>query len=178
VPERDPWVELLDGGRVGEAGAARARRRWLEAAAAEGATVAGLLLDLVGRDEPAVVGLAGGAAVSARVVGVGADVVVLHRGSGPLLLVPLRSVTTVQAPGPPPLGDRPAPEAPRLVDLLARSGEDEETVLLTLADGTVVTGVVEGAGADVVRVRPEDPARGPIYVSVASIGEAAVFRSG
>ena len=37
---------------------------------------------------------------------------------------------------------------------------------------------VRCAGADLVRVQPEDRSLGPTYVSVGSIGEAAVFRSG
>lgn len=178
VTEDDPWVELLDSARAGEAGASRARQRWLEAAAAEGATLAGVLLDLVGRDEPVTLGIEGGATAAAAVVGVGADVVVLDRRTGPLSLVPLDRITTVHTAGRPPLGDRPAPEGPHLVDLLARAGEREEVVVLTLRDRQVVTGVVDAVGADVVRVSPEDRRLGPTYVSVASIGEVDVFRSG
>jgi len=178
VSESDPWVELLDAGRVHEASAARSRQRWLEAAAVEGATLAGVLLDLVGRDDLVAVGVAGGATVSAEVVGVGADVVVLDRRTGPLSLVPLHRVTTVRVQGALPLGDREAPDGPRLVDLLARSGERQESVVLRLDDGAVVAGVVESAGADVLRVRAEDPVLGSTYVSVTSIGEAVVFRSG
>jgi len=178
VPEHDPWVERLDSARTREAGASRLRRRWLEAAATEGATLAGVLLDLVGRDDPVVLGIEGGATVSARVLGVGADVVVLDRRTGPLSLVPLHRVTTVRTPGAAPLGDRTPPDAPRFIDPLARSGERDELVVLDLVDGTVVSGVVEAAGVDVVRVRPEDRSLGPTYVSVGSIGEAVVFRSG
>jgi hypothetical protein len=179
VPEHDPWVELLDSGREHEAGAARAQRRWLEAAAAEGATLAGVLLDLAERGGPVSVGIAGGGLVRAEVAGVGADVVVLDRGSGALVLVPLRAVASVRTfEGSLPAGARPAPDGPHLVDLLARSGERQERVVLRLVDGTAVAGVVEAAGEDVVRIGAEDPSLGSTYVSVASIGEAAVFRSG
>jgi hypothetical protein len=178
VTEHDPWVELLDSARAGEAGASRARRRWLEASAAEGATLAGVLLDLVGRDDLVLLGIEGGATVSAQIVGVGADVVVFDRRTGPLFLVPLRRITTVHTSGRPPLGDRPPPDAPLLVDLLARTGDREEVVVLSLLDRTVVSGVVDVVGDDVVRVQPEDRSLGPTYVSVASIGEVAVFRSG
>ena len=51
-------------------------------------------------------------------------------------------------------------------------------MVLRLGDGTTVAGVVESVGVDVLRVRAEDPALGSTYVSVTSIGEAAVFRSG
>jgi hypothetical protein len=105
-------------------------------------------------------------------------VVVLDRRTGPLLLLPLRRVVTVRVHGALPLGDRPPPDGPSLVDLLARSGERGEAVVLRLDDGTTVSGVVEVAGADVLRVRAEDPALGATYVSVTSIGEAVVFRSG
>jgi hypothetical protein len=178
VTEHDPWLQLLDAGRIEEAGAARSRRRWLEAAAAEGATLAGVLVDLAERRADVVLGTGGGAVLSGTVVGVGADVVVLDRRTGPLHLIPLREVATLRVDGALPLGDRPAPDAPHLVDLLARSGEREEVVVLRLTDRTTVSGVVEVAGRDVVRVRPEDPALGATYVSVTSIGEAAVFRSG
>jgi hypothetical protein len=109
---------------------------------------------------------------------VGADVVVLGRGTGVVHLVPLHHLTTLRADGPLPVGDRPPPDRPHLVDLLARSGERGEAVVLRLTDGTTVAGVVEAAGTDLLRLRPEDPGPGPAYVSVASIGEAAVFRSG
>jgi hypothetical protein len=179
VSETDPWVELLDAGRVAEAGAARSRRRWLEVAAAESATLAGVLLDLRDRGETVSVGVAGGGLVLGEVAGVGADVVVLDRGSGHWVLVPLRAVAAVRPlDGARPLGDRPPPEGPSLVDLLARSGERQDPVALHLDDGTTVAGVVEGAGEEVLRVRAEDPALGVTYVSVPSIREVAVFRSG
>lgn len=176
MSENDPLVELLDAGRVAEAGAARTRRRWLEAAAAESATLAGVLQDLVGRDEPVVLGIAGGAPATVEVLAVGADVVVLGRHTGPVSLVPLDKVATVEAGRAPVLGDRPAPDGPHLVDLLAGTGHREEVVALHLAGGRVVRGVVEAAGVDVVRVRPEGG--GPTYVSPASILEVVVFRSG
>jgi hypothetical protein len=77
-----------------------------------------------------------------------------------------------------PLGDRPPPDGPSLVDLLARSGERHDPVVLHLDDGTTVAGVVDGAGEEVLRVRAEDPTLGVTYVSVPSIREVAVFRSG
>jgi hypothetical protein len=76
------------------------------------------------------------------------------------------------------LGDRAAPDGPHLVDLLAAAGEREETVVLDLAGGRVVRGVVDAAGVDVVRIRPEDARGGLTYVSLPSIREVAVFRSG
>jgi hypothetical protein len=179
VPENDPWVELLDAGRVAEAGAARARRRWLEVAAAESASVAGVLLDLAERGEVVSVGIVGGGLVLAEIAGVGADVVVLDRGQGPWVLVPLRAVAAVRPlAGGVPLGDRPAPDGPHLVDLLAASGERQDPVVVHLSDGSSVAGVVDGAGEEVLRVRAEDPTLGVTYVSLPSVREVAVFRSG
>jgi hypothetical protein len=179
VPERDPWVELLDEGRVREAGAARARWRWLRQAAGEDASVVGTLVDLAERSADAAVATVAGRVHRSVVAAVGADVVVLRPPSGALLLVPLSAVAWVR-PGapPPPAGTRPAPAGPCLLDLLALAAERGDRVALTLAGGTTVTGRLEGVGTDVLRVRPEDAAGDPVYVSATSIREAAVFRSG
>jgi hypothetical protein len=179
VTGEDPWVELLDAGRVEEARGARGRRRWLEAAAAESATMAGVLLDLADRRELVSVGIAGGGLVLGEIAGVGADVVVLDKGQGSWVLVPLRAVAEVRPhDGAAPIGDREPPEGPSLVDLLARTGERQEQVVVHLSDGSSVAGVVDAAGDEVVRVRSEDPTLGVTYVSPASIREVAVFRSG
>jgi hypothetical protein len=179
VTEDDPWLELLDAGRVAEAAAARGRRRWLEVAAAESATIAGVLLDLADRRELVRVGIAGGGLVLGEIAGVGADVVVLDKGQGTWVFVPLRAVAEVRPhDGAVPIGDRQPPDGPTLVDLLASAGERQDQLVLHLSDGSTVTGVVDAAGEEVVRVRLEDPTLGVTYVSPASIREVAVFRSG
>jgi hypothetical protein len=179
MPDPDPWLELLDAGRVSDAGASRSRQRWLAAAAAADVTVAGALLDLAERGDRVVVGVVGGGARTATVRAVGVDVVVLAGDAGVLHLVPLRSVSSLRAlEGRLPHGERPVPYGPSLVELLARIGEREDPVVVRLTDGTTVAGIVDLVGADVIRVAPEEAGPGPTYVSVTSIGEAAVFRSG
>ena len=179
MTDRDPWVELLDEGRVQEAGAARARERWLRAAAAEDASLVGALLDLAEGAAPAVVATTAGR-VHAGVVGaVGADVVVLRPPSGALVLVPLVAVAWVRpVTGPLPAGGREAPAGPFLVDLLAGVGERGDRVALWLEGGVTLAGRLAGVGLDVVRLEPDGPDAGPTYVSVPSIREVAVFRSG
>ena len=175
----DPWVELLDESRAREAGASRARTRWLRRAAGEGATLAGALLDLA--EGSAVVALAtrAGRVHQAEVAAVGADVVVLRPPSGALLLVPLAAVAWVRpVDGPLPLGDREAPAGPYLLDLLGWAAERGDRVVVRFGGDTALTGTVEEVGAALVRLRPDDPGAGARYVSVTSIGEAAVFRSG
>ncbi len=175
----DPWVELLDESRVREAGASRTRARWLRRAAGEGATLAGALLDLAERSAAVALATTAGNVHQAVVAAVGADVVVLRPPSGALLLVPLAAVAWVRpVDGPLPTGDRQVPDGPTLVDLLGRAAERGDRVVLRLSGGAGLTGTVEEVGADVVRLRPDDPGAGSTYVSVTSIGEAAVFRSG
>jgi hypothetical protein len=178
VPTPDPWLELLDEGRAREAGAARARSRWLRASAEADVSLVGALLDLAERGSAVVVGTTAGRVHQAAAVALGEDVVVLRLHDG-LVLVPLAAVAWVRPVGDPaPAGTRAAPGGPRLVDLLGRSGERGDRVVLTLAGGATVAGRLEAAGADVVRMRTDGAAGGPAYVSVASIREAAVFRSG
>jgi len=179
VTDRDPWVELLDEGRVREAGAARARERWLRAAAAEDASLAGALVDLAEAALPVVLATTAGRVHQAVVAAVGADVVALHPPSGALVLVSLGAVAWVRpVEGVLPAGGREAPAGPVLVDLLGRVAERGDRVTLWLGGGTTLSGRVVGVGVDVVRVDPDGPDAGPSYVSVPSILEVAVFRSG
>lgn len=179
VTDRDPWVELLDEGRVDEAGTARERRRWLRAAAAEDATLAGALVDLAEGAVPVVLVTTAGRTHSAVVAAVGADVVVLRPASGALVLVPLGGVAEVRpVDGRLPTGGREAPAGPLLVDLLGGVAERGDRVALWLEGGVTLTGRVAGVGVDVLRLEPDGPEAGPSYVSVPSIREVAVFRSG
>jgi hypothetical protein len=179
VTDRDPWVELLDEGRVREAGAARARQRWLRAAAAEDASLAGALVDLAEGAAPVVLATTAGRVHRAMVAAVGADVVVLRPPSGALVLVPLGAVAWVRpVQGALPSGGREAPTGPLLVDLLGRVAERGDRVALRLAGGVTLSGRVAGVGVDVLRLEPDGPDAGPSYVSVPSIREVAVLRSG
>ena len=65
-----------------------------------------------------------------------------------------------------------------LVDLLAGVAERGDRVALWLRGGVTLSGRVAGVGVDVVRLDPDGPDAGPAYVSVPSILEVAVFRSG
>jgi hypothetical protein len=179
VTDRDPWVELLDEGRVREAGAARARQRWLRAAAAEDASLAGALVDLAEGAGPVVLATTVGRVHQAVVAAVGADVVVLRPPSEALVLVPLGAVAWVRpVQGALPSGGREAPTGPLLVDLLGRVSERGDRVALWLAGGVTLSGRVAGVGVDVLRLEPDGPDAGPSYVSVPSIREVAVLRSG
>jgi hypothetical protein len=179
VGDGDPWVELLDEGRVREAGAARARERWLRTAAAEDVSLAGALLDLAEAATPVVVATSAGRVHSAVVAAVGADVVVLRPPTGALVLVPLGAVTWVRpVEGALPGGGRAVPSGPWLVDLLGRVADRGDRVALWVAGGGTLSGRLAGVGIDVVRLEPDGPDAAPSYVSVPSIREVAVFRSG
>ena len=179
MPAPDPWLELLDDGRVREAGAARSRQRWLRASAEADASLAGMLVDLAERRADVTLATTAGRVHQATVRAVGDDVVALRPPSAGLLLVPLAAVAWVRpVAGALPAGTRAPSGGPRLVELLGRAGERGDQAVLTLAGGTTVAGRVEIATRDGVRIRPEGPPGAAVYVSATSIREAALFRSG
>ncbi|MGB0501053.1 MAG: hypothetical protein ACPGNP_07695 [Acidimicrobiales bacterium] len=74
----DPLAALqrwVADGQVDEAARARSRRRWLENAATEEATLGGVLLDLAERRRPVIVRTLAGHRVAGPIIAVGADFV-------------------------------------------------------------------------------------------------------
>jgi len=177
VGASDPWLELLDDGRAREASAARSRERWLRAAAAEDATLAGTLLDLAEAGTEVTVTTETGRSHRGRVALVGDDVVVLRPASGPVVVLALAAVAALRPAERRSGGGRVVPNGPNLLDVLA-SLTIGEAVLLTTRGGGTVRGLVDAIGADVVHVRGDDETERSCYVSARSICEVLVLRSG
>ena len=107
----DPLAALqrwVADGQVDEAARARSRRRWLEKAAIEEATLGGVLLDLAERGRPVIVRTLAGHRVTGPIIAFGADFVGVRDPCLGDTLVPTTRIATVQpAPGDDlPAGDR------------------------------------------------------------------------
>jgi hypothetical protein len=107
----DPLAALqrwVADGRVDEAARARSRRRWLENAATEEATLGGVLLDLAERRRPVTVRTLVGHRITGPIIAVGADFIAVADARLGDTLMPTTRIATVQpAPGDDlPAGDR------------------------------------------------------------------------
>lgn len=170
----DAW---LADARVDGSADARARERWLSAAAEADATFAGLLLDLAERG--VVVSLA--SVAHRRLQGVvavlGADFVSLRTVAGTEVLVALAMVASVRtassAGGA--VGERPVTTDLRLADVLGELANERARVRLVLLDGTeAVSGELRSVGVDVVTVRTDGDPATTAYVRLASVVEAVL----
>jgi hypothetical protein len=161
--------------RVDEAGAARARERWLRQQAEEEATMAGVLCDLAERRVPVVVDTIVGSRHRGMVSAVAADFVVL-RVERRDVLVALDAVAVVRPePGvAAPVGDRPVDVGLRLTDALAYLVSERPRVLVLLRSGERVAGELRTIGRDVASIELDGPARAAAYVPVVAITEIGV----
>lgn len=179
-PRHDPLVDLLDDARADHAAAERARERSLREQAAEGATLAGTLLDLAEHGAPVTLQTAAGRTHRARVGAVGADFVLLRPETGDEVLVRLGAITTVRTqPGTsmgPASGDRD-PDGARLLDVLAAVAPDRPRVtVVTMGSADPVRGALRSVGLDVATLRLEgDGALCAIRAS--AITEVSIARS-
>ncbi len=178
VPASDPFLELLDEERAAGEVAARLRERALRQAAEEGATLAGLLIDLAERGAQVVVHTEAGTAHQGRLVAVGADYVVVRTegGSEPhLRLDTLESVRLQRAErhGRPDGDRRPLVDL-RLVEVLGRVVEERPRVVLRTRGGQRVAGELRSVGADVVTLVLDGERDQACCVPAAAIAEAVV----
>lgn len=178
MPERDPLVELLDEGRVEDHSATRSRERSLHRAAAEGATLAGLLVDLAERGAAVVVHTAAGRRHNGVLGVVAGDYCLMRCDRGPDLHVRLDAITTVRphqgAHHDVPAGDR-APAADQLlVEVLGRLVDERPRVVLVTRGGEQIAGELRSVGADVVTLALDGGHNQLCFVSVAAITEALV----
>jgi hypothetical protein len=174
----DELVRLLDDARGVEAAGSRRRARRLEAAATEGATLAGTLLDLAEAGTSVAVGTTAGRTHHGVVLLVGTDFVVVGGGAGESWLA-TACVTTVR-PGPeergrPASGDRPAIDL-RLVEALGRVADDRPELVVLLVGGEQLAGRLWAVGQDVITVALAGDHRALVYVSAPAV--LGVLRSG
>ncbi len=157
--------------RADAAAASRAREHWLRQAAAEEATIAGVLLDLAER--AAVVVVQGGAGRShrGRIRAVGDDFVALRTPTGDLLLRD-DAIVAVRADGPAPTGDRAPALAIGFAEAVAATAGDRPRVLVVARDGTGLAGQLRHVGRDVMTLRLDTA--GTVYVPLASVAELTI----
>ena len=127
-----------------EAAGERARERSLRQQLLESATLAGLLVDVAERNEPAAVVLRGGAGVrSGAVTSVGRDFVVLDR-----TLIPFEAIAVVRAEAV--SGSRAPSSQLSFAAAVARLAEDRPRVSVAVDGGDVVSGELQAAGDGLV----------------------------
>jgi hypothetical protein len=161
--------------RVDEAARRRAREWWLRRQAEEGATLAGVLADLLEACTAVTVHTRSGRRHGGRVRALGADFVAVGEPTG-LVLVVLDAVTSLRTqPGElPVVGDRPVDDAasgPLLRDVAAGLAADRERVLLVTGDGEAVAGVLRSVGQDVAVLRSGGEPPRTCYVALDAITE-------
>lgn len=163
--------------RVEGSADARARERWLHAAAEADATFAGVLLDLAERGTAVAVSTSGGRRHHGGIEVLGVDFVALRLASGGEVLLALAAVTAVRtAPlADAALGERVVTTELRLADVLAELAVEQVRVLLVSADGAEsVAGELRTVGQDVVTVRVDGEPPATAYVPLRAITEVAL----
>lgn len=178
MPERDPLVELVDEGRTGDTVGARGRERALRRAAQEGATLAGLLVDLAERESPVVLRTVSGRRHHGVLVAVGADYCVVRSHSGAEAHLRLDAIATLH----PHRGERHAlPAGDRhpvvdllLIEVLGRVVDERPRLVLVTASGDQVAGELRSVGADVVTLVLDGGRDQLCCVAAAAITEAIV----
>lgn len=156
--------------RVEAAAASRAREFWLRRVAEEGATLAGLLIDLAEAGGEVGV-IAGGRPVHGRIVAVAEDFIAMRSSAGPLVLLPLTTITTVRparGSAEPATGDRPPAADATFAGVLGGLAAERPRVQLHTANDAALAGVLVASGDDVVSLRL-DGAAGVAYVATGRV---------
>jgi hypothetical protein len=179
VPFDDPFVDLLDEARHGEAVRSRTRRRWLDQQRLDEGGFVGTLLDLADRAQLVVVRTEAGRTHQAYVGEVGEDHCVLETTAGATVVVVLAAVASVrpraldlreQA-----VGDRRAATGRTLRDQLQRVAWDRpRVVVVTRGVPELLTGELLSVGRDVVTLSLDAEAAGLCFVPIESVAEVAV----
>jgi hypothetical protein len=167
----DAWVATA---AVDEAAAARARERWLRQAAAEGASFAGVLLDLGERAAPVVVWGRAGRRHRGVLRAVGADFCGLRTAEGSDVLLTYAGIAAVRPEGRAEAvaGDRPVSLHVGVAEALTVLAEDRPRVLVvTMADADGLAGEMRAVGTDVLTLRLDGAGRPTAYVPIPSIAE-------
>lgn len=170
------FIELLDEARAAEARAARARERVLRRMAAEGAQLAGTLVDLAERESPVVIGTVAGRHHQGLVVLVGGDYCVLRTDGDAEIHLCLSAITTVRpAPGERHVvasGERRSATDRLLLEMLGRAAGDRRRVTLVTRTGEVVAGELRAVGADVLSLSLAGGEGDTCYIAATALSEA------
>jgi hypothetical protein len=168
---------LIADAKAEESADARARERWLRAAADADATLAGVLLDLGERDATIAISTSEGRRIIGTVELVGADFVAVRSDNGHEVLLATAAVASVRTTPSldPAIGDRVTTTDLRLGDLLGELAAERAPVRLVVRDGgTVVAGELRSVGQDVVTLRTDGPSGGTTYVPLSAVVEASL----
>jgi len=174
----DPLAALqrwIADGQVDEAARARSRRRWLENAATEEATLGGVLLDLAERRRPVIVRTLAGHRVAGPIIAVGADFVGVADARLGDTLMPTTRIATVQpAPGDDlPAGDRRHDVVLAFGDALMELAAERPEVMVGVGDETL-RGELRTASSEVVTLVIADERREPISIALTAIDHVVV----
>ena len=174
----DPLAALqrwVADGQVDEAARARSRRRWLENAATEEATLGGVLLDLAERRRPVTVRTLVGHRITGPISAVGADFIAVADARLGDTLMPTTRIATVQpAPGDDlPAGDRRHDVVLTFGDALMELAAERPEVMVGVGDETL-RGELRTASTEVVTLVIADERREPISIALAAIDHVVV----
>ena len=170
----DAW---LADARVEGSADARARERWLRAAADADATFSGILLDLAERGVAVSLATVAGRRLQGVVGVLGADFLALQAASGGEVLITLTSISSVRTA---PAVDRASGERVvttdlRLGDVLSELAAERAVVRLVLLDGSeALAGELRSVGQDVVTVRTGGNAPASAYARIDAIAEVTL----
>ena len=161
--------------QVDEAARARSRRRWLENAATEEATLGGVLLDLAERRRPVTVRTLVGHRITGPIIAVGADFIAVADARLGDTLMPTTRIATVQpAPGDDlPAGDRRHDVVLTFGDALMELAAERPEVMVGVGDETL-RGELRTASTEVVTLVIADERREPISIALAAIDHVVV----
>ncbi|MEM8705303.1 MAG: hypothetical protein AAGE98_02520 [Actinomycetota bacterium] len=176
----DPLASLhrwIAEGQVDEAARARTRQRWLEKAAAEEATLGGVLVDLAERQRPVTIRTIDGHRVTGPVVAVGADFGIVREPRLGDALIPTRRIGLVRpAPGENlPTGDRPAGMVLTFGDALMELAAERPEVIVGVA-GESHRGDLRTVSTDVVTLALGGDRRDTVHLALGAIDHVVVLR--
>ena len=162
-------------GQVDEAARARSRRRWLENAATEEATLGGVLLNLAERRRPVIVRTLAGHRVAGPIIAVGADFVGVADARLGDTIMPATPIATVQsAPGDDlPAGDRRHDVVLAFGDALMELAAERPEVMVGVGDETL-RGELRTASTEVITLVIADERREPISIALTAIDHVVV----
>lgn len=170
-------TEWVAGARADEVAEGRRREGFLRRTAGEGATFAGVLVDLAERGSPVLLTLSGGRQHRGTLLGVGADFVALRAGDGRQVLVSHAGIVAVRPDdrAAAASGDRRATLPLGLAEALAVLAEDRPRVLVTaIGEQQGLAGELRSCGLDVLVLRLDGAGRPTAYVPMANLVEVSI----